>query len=111
MVAAVATMVILPAAAQAQSRPDGVTYATKYSCLPQDATGKPLDNPNVPFICGQVDAFRSDCEMQMKLGNTAAMASHCFGWEPRHVRGGMPAVAQETAPGRTAPRRAYTSGR
>ncbi|GJD53256.1 hypothetical protein OPKNFCMD_6029 [Methylobacterium crusticola] len=122
-------LVALPFAVQGQGLPPGAAERghreATYSCMPQDENGRSLANPNVPFICDQVDAFRKDCEMQMKMGNTLAMGSHCFGWEPQHVRGGMPATTQQAAkapptsakaPPRSAkappaPRSAYASGR
>jgi hypothetical protein len=96
--------------AQEVSADRGANFQKWYSCSNLDVNGKPLPNPNVPFICSQVDAHRADCEMSMKSGNKVAMASHCFGWEPEHVRGGMPAATQEAIQVH-GPRRVYSSGR
>jgi len=78
-------LALVPAAALAA--PDGSrelprkTQRFVGSCLPQDANGRDLPNPNASSVCGQFRDGRSECAMQERLGNRQALALHCFGFD------------------------------
>ena len=67
-----------PAPALAQS--------AKATCNTLDQNGKPLSQPNIGFICGQVEAMRQDCEKIVQNGNRSPfLIGHCIGFTARDV--------------------------
>lgn len=65
-----------PSPAQAQNA------GGKATCSTMDQNGRPLPQPNIGFICGQVEAMRQDCE---KGATSPFLMGHCFGFPARDV--------------------------
>lgn len=65
-----------PAPARAQ--------AGQVTCNTMGADGRALPQPNIGFICGQIEAMRQDCANIEKNGY-AQLFNHCFGFTRRDV--------------------------